>query len=64
MVGLSKSFKLLATTGGPTESSYNYAMEEKKRQGKLDQMEGERKKGEHFSKRMETAGMGKPATVK
>lgn len=51
MVGLSKSFKLLATREGPAECGYNYAME--KEQGKLDGTEGNRKgeeKREHYSK--------------
>lgn len=32
MVGLSKSFKRLASRKGPTESGYNYAMEKKSRE--------------------------------
>lgn len=53
MVGLSKSFKLLATRGGPTESGYNYAME--KRAGKAG-ANGREEKRRALFKRMERAG--------
>lgn len=54
MVGLSKSFKLLATREGANRE-WLQLCNGKKEQGKLERMEG-KKKGEHYSKRMETAG--------
>lgn len=64
MVGLSKSFKLLATREGPAECGYNYAME--KEQGNLDGTEGNRKgkKKESIIQKNGNSRMGKPATVK
>lgn len=53
MVGLSKSFKLLATREGPTESGYNYAMEN--RAGKAG-ANGREEKRRALFKRMETVG--------
>lgn len=64
MVGLSKSFKLLATREGPAECGYNYAME--KEQGELDGTEGNRKgkKKESIIQKNGNSRMGKPAPVK
>lgn len=61
MVGLSKSFKLLATREGPTESGYNYAMEKKSRES-WSEWKGRKK--ESIIQKDGNSGMGKPATVK
>lgn len=61
MVGLSKSFKRLASRKEPTESGYNYAMEKKSRES-WSKWRGRKK--ESIIQTDGNSGMGKPATVK